>query len=79
METIDLTEVGEGCVEHPIVKLNSILRDLHRKQTEVKILANKEDLPLSVLKISLGKHGYTIVKVDIRDSIIAVEAKPIKE
>lgn len=76
MKIVDLRHKEPGCTGHPIIRFSSILRNL--KESEVLLIVNPEDIPIKVVELVVGKHGYKVVSINKKEEKYA-EIKLIRE
>jgi len=76
VDVIDLRVREPGCTGHPIVRLNTLLREVKGKGRDIRVIVNPEDIPFKALKLTLKKHGYEIISVKEKESYLEVEASP---
>ncbi|RLE79409.1 MAG: hypothetical protein DRJ51_07840 [Thermoprotei archaeon] len=75
MRTIDLRKKGEGCTDHPVVRLSKLLSSIERGES-VKIIVFKEDIPAKALQLFLKSRGFRVL--DLKDREGEVEAQVLK-
>ncbi len=75
MKTIDLLTKKPGCVGHPVVRLNTLLRDAKSKEQEIKIIFSPKEIPTKVIEISLKKHGFELIGIEKNNAFAVAYAK----
>jgi len=75
---LDLRKTPESCTDHPIVRLNRLLREIHEMKEKAKVIiyAYTKDLPPLVLKLMVKKHGLKLINIDhLNEEIKAILEK----
>lgn len=66
MRLLDLRAPSKTCSDNPMVMfLNTINRG---EDSEIHLLARKEDLPVGILKLVAAKGGYEVVEIKLEES-----------
>ena len=68
---IDLTKRELGCVGHPLIRLNRVLKKIPDNET-VEIFFRPSEIPEDAILILLRKRKLRLIKKDIKNNICVI-------
>lgn len=68
---LDLSKVGKGCTETPIIRLTQALSKISSGE-RLKVIASKSEIPLKVIELLANKKGFNIKIIKEENEIYEV-------
>lgn len=76
MKVLDLRPRSTSCTDNPMVKFLNVIN--RGEDEELLVIANREDLPVGILKIIASRNGYDVAEVSSEGSVVRARLKKVR-
>ena len=76
MRVLDLRPRSTSCTDNPMVRFLNVVNK--GEDEEVVVIANKEDLPVGILKVVASRNGYEVTEVSVREGVVQAKLRKVK-
>lgn len=76
MKVLDLRPRSTSCTDNPMVKFLNVIN--RGEDEELLVIANREDLPVGILKIIASRNGYEVAEVSSEGSVVRARLKKVR-
>ncbi len=76
MKVLDLRPRSTSCTDNPMVKFLNVIN--RREDEELLVIANREDLPVGILKVIASRNGYEVTEFSSEDSVIRARLRKVR-
>lgn len=76
MRVLDLRPRSTSCTDNPMVRFLNVVN--RGEDEEVVVIANREDLPVGVLKMIASRSGYEVTEVRVEEGVVQARLRRVK-
>lgn len=76
MKVLDLRRGSTSCTDNPMVRFLNVIN--RGEDEEVLVIANKEDLPIGVLRLIASRSGYEVAEASMEENIVRARLRRVK-
>jgi len=76
VRVLDLRPRSASCTDNPMVRFLNVVN--RGEDEEVVVIANKEDLPVGVLKLIASRNGYEVTEVSVEGGVVQAKLRRVK-
>jgi len=76
VKVLDLRPRSTSCTDNPMVKFLNVIN--RGEDEELLVIANREDLPVGILKIIASRNGYEVAEVSSEGSVVRARLKKVR-
>jgi len=76
VKVLDLRPRSTSCTDNPMVKFLNVIN--RGEDEELLVIANREDLPVGILKIIASRNGYDVAEVSSEGSVVRARLKKVR-
>ena len=76
MKVLDLRPRSTSCTDNPMVKFLNVIN--RGEDEELLVIANREDLPVGILKVIASRSGYDIIEFSSEDDVIRARLRKVR-
>ncbi|MCC6047097.1 MAG: hypothetical protein LM571_02790 [Desulfurococcaceae archaeon] len=76
MRVLDLRPRSTSCTDNPMVRFLNVVN--RGEDEEVVVIANREDLPVGVLRMIASRSGYEVTEVRVEEGVVQARLRRVK-
>jgi len=76
VRVLDLRPRSTSCTDNPMVRFLNVVN--RGEDEEVVVIANREDLPVGVLRMIASRSGYEVTEVRVEEGVIQARLRRVK-
>jgi len=76
VRVLDLRPRSTSCTDNPMVRFLNVVN--RGEDEEVVVIANREDLPVGVLKMIASRSGYEVTEVRVEEGVVQARLRRVK-
>jgi len=76
VRVLDLRLRSTSCTDNPMVRFLNVVN--RGEDEEVVVIANREDLPVGVLRMIASRSGYEVTEVRIEEGVVQARLRRVK-
>jgi len=76
VRVLDLRPRSTSCTDNPMVRFLNVVN--RGEDEEVVVIANREDLPVGVLRMIASRSGYEVTEVRVEEGVVQARLRRVK-